>query len=196
MAGSARSDADRWLVDKVRAGDIDADEAQDVIIHLRRAVAGFTGSSSFTTWLHRTALPRRSGTAALRMRSPRLCPRLPTVTAASVTSTRPTIPGVRVAPHGEPARSPLARPPTLGAEARGSAGNGSAGSGDEVGGHRPKFDVAMLGDVGVHYGRSLDPIRRAWSQAARRLWRGRLSRIQNRSVCSGGIDGRTTQHQS
>ncbi len=78
-------DADRWLVDKVRAGDIDAyevlvrrhrdriyrialrmlgnshdaeDIAQDVIIQLWTAITGFTGSSSFTTWLYRIVVNR------------------------------------------------------------------------------------------------------------------------------------------
>lgn len=77
--------ADRWLVDKARAGDVDAyevlirrhrdrifrialrmlgnshdaeDIAQDVTIQLWTALAGFTGSSSFTTWLYRIVVNR------------------------------------------------------------------------------------------------------------------------------------------
>ena len=78
-------DADRWLVDKARAGDMDAyevllrrhrdriyrialrmlgdrhdaeDIAQDVMIQVWTALAGFTGSSSFTTWLYRIVVNR------------------------------------------------------------------------------------------------------------------------------------------
>jgi len=78
-------DADRWLVDKVRAGDVDAyevlvrrhrdriyrialrmlgnphdaeDVAQDVVIQLWTALAGFVGSSTFTTWLYRIVVNR------------------------------------------------------------------------------------------------------------------------------------------
>lgn len=79
------ADVDRWLVDKVRAGDIDAyevlvrrhrgriyrialrmmgdphdaeDVAQDVVIQVWTALAGFTGSSTFTTWLYRIVVNR------------------------------------------------------------------------------------------------------------------------------------------
>lgn len=78
-------DVDRWLVDKARAGDMDAyevlvrrhrgriyrialrmmgnphdaeDVAQDVVIQVWTALAGFTGSSSFTTWLYRIVVNR------------------------------------------------------------------------------------------------------------------------------------------
>jgi RNA polymerase sigma-70 factor, ECF subfamily len=78
-------DADRWLVDKARAGDMDAyevlirrhrdriyrialrmlgsaddaeDVAQDVAIQLWTALAGFAGSSTFTTWLYRIVVNR------------------------------------------------------------------------------------------------------------------------------------------
>ncbi len=78
-------EADRWLVDKVRHGDVDAyevlvrrhrdriyrialrmlgsshdaeDVAQDVVIQLWTAVSGFSGSSSFTTWLYRIVVNR------------------------------------------------------------------------------------------------------------------------------------------
>jgi RNA polymerase sigma-70 factor (ECF subfamily) len=78
-------DADRWLVDKARAGDMDAyealvrrhrdriyrialrmlgdrhdaeDIAQDVVIQVWTALAGFTGASSFTTWLYRIVVNR------------------------------------------------------------------------------------------------------------------------------------------
>lgn len=78
-------DADRWLVDKARAGDVDAyevlvrrhrdriyrialrmlgnshdaeDIAQDVVIQLWTALSGFVGSSSFTTWLYRIVVNR------------------------------------------------------------------------------------------------------------------------------------------
>lgn len=78
-------DADRWLVDKARAGDMDAyealirrhrdriyrialrmlgnshdaeDVAQDVAIQLWTALAGFVGSSTFTTWLYRIVVNR------------------------------------------------------------------------------------------------------------------------------------------
>jgi RNA polymerase sigma-70 factor, ECF subfamily len=78
-------DADRWLVNKARAGDMDAyevlvrrhrdriyrialrmlgdrhdaeDIAQDVMIQVWTALAGFTGSSAFTTWLYRIVVNR------------------------------------------------------------------------------------------------------------------------------------------
>jgi RNA polymerase sigma-70 factor, ECF subfamily len=78
-------DADRWLVDKVRGGDMDAyevlvrrhrnriyrialrmlgnthdaeDVAQDVVIQLWTALSGFAGSSTFTTWLYRIVVNR------------------------------------------------------------------------------------------------------------------------------------------
>ncbi len=78
-------DVDRWLVDKVRAGDIEAyevlvrrhrdriyrialrmlgnshdaeDIAQDVTIQLWTAIAGFAGTSVFTTWLYRIVVNR------------------------------------------------------------------------------------------------------------------------------------------
>lgn len=78
-------DADRWLVKKARAGDMDAyevlvrrhrdriyrialrmvgdqhdaeDIAQDVMIQVWTALAGFTGASSFTTWLYRIVVNR------------------------------------------------------------------------------------------------------------------------------------------
>jgi RNA polymerase sigma-70 factor (ECF subfamily) len=86
-AGAALSDddADRWLVTKARAGDMDAyevlvrrhrdriyrislrmlgnrhdaeDIAQDVMIQVWTALAGFTGASSFTTWLYRIVVNR------------------------------------------------------------------------------------------------------------------------------------------
>jgi RNA polymerase sigma-70 factor (ECF subfamily) len=77
--------ADRWLVDKVRAGDLgayemlirrhrdriyrialrmlgspaDADDvAQEVVIQLWTAMTGFAGTSSFTTWLYRVVVNR------------------------------------------------------------------------------------------------------------------------------------------
>lgn len=77
--------ADRWLVDKVRAGDLgayemlirrhrdriyrialrmlgspaDADDvAQEVVIQLWTAMTGFSGTSSFTTWLYRVVVNR------------------------------------------------------------------------------------------------------------------------------------------
>lgn len=79
------ADVDRWLVDKARSGDMDAyevlvrrhrgriyrialrmmgnshdaeDVAQDVVIQVWTALAGFTGSSSFTTWLYRIVVNR------------------------------------------------------------------------------------------------------------------------------------------
>lgn len=79
------ADADRWLVEKVQAGDLDAyevlvrrhqgriyrialrmvgdphdaqDVAQDVVIQVWTALAGFTGRSSFTTWLYRIVVNR------------------------------------------------------------------------------------------------------------------------------------------
>jgi RNA polymerase sigma-70 factor (ECF subfamily) len=84
-AGQVDDDADRWLVDKARAGDVDAyevlvrrhrdrtyrialrmlgnrhdaeDIAQDVMIQVWTALAGFTGASSFTTWLYRIVVNR------------------------------------------------------------------------------------------------------------------------------------------
>jgi RNA polymerase sigma-70 factor (ECF subfamily) len=78
-------DADSWLVGKARAGDMDAyevlvrrhrdriyrialrmlgdrhdaeDIAQDVVIQVWTALAGFTGASSFTTWLYRIVVNR------------------------------------------------------------------------------------------------------------------------------------------
>lgn len=78
-------DADRWLVEKARAGDVDAyevlvrrhrgriyrialrmlgdphdaeDVAQDVLIQVWTALAGFTGASAFTTWLYRIVVNR------------------------------------------------------------------------------------------------------------------------------------------
>lgn len=78
-------DADRWLVEKARAGDVDAyevlvrrhrgriyrialrmlgdphdaeDIAQDVLIQVWTALAGFAGTSSFTTWLYRIVVNR------------------------------------------------------------------------------------------------------------------------------------------
>ena len=85
--GAAQLDdaADRWLVSKARAGDLDAyevlvrrhrdriyrialrmlgdrqdaeDIAQDVVIQVWTALAGFTGASSFTTWLYRIVVNR------------------------------------------------------------------------------------------------------------------------------------------
>jgi RNA polymerase sigma-70 factor, ECF subfamily len=77
--------ADRWLVDKVRAGDRDAyevlirrhrdriyriavrmlgshadadDVTQDVVIQLWTALSGFAGTASFTTWLYRVVVNR------------------------------------------------------------------------------------------------------------------------------------------
>lgn len=78
-------DADRWLVNKARTGDLDAyevlvrrhrdriyrialrmlgdrhdaeDIAQDVVIQVWTALAGFTGASTFTTWLYRIVVNR------------------------------------------------------------------------------------------------------------------------------------------
>jgi RNA polymerase sigma-70 factor (ECF subfamily) len=78
-------DADSWLVRKAQAGDVDAyevlvrrhrdriyrlalrmlgdrhdaeDIAQDVVIQVWTALAGFTGASSFTTWLYRIVVNR------------------------------------------------------------------------------------------------------------------------------------------
>ncbi len=78
-------DADLWLVTKVRDGDVDAyevlvrrhrdriyrialrmlgdphdaeDITQDVVIQLWTALSGFTGASSFTTWLYRIVVNR------------------------------------------------------------------------------------------------------------------------------------------
>lgn len=86
MTGDRLDDAaDRWLVDKARAGDVDAyevlvrrhrgriyrialrmlgnphdaeDIAQDVVIQVWTALAGFTGASSYTTWLYRIVVNR------------------------------------------------------------------------------------------------------------------------------------------
>lgn len=95
-------DVDRWLVDKARSGDVDAyevlvrrhrgriyrialrmmgnphdaeDVAQDVVIQVWTALAGFTGSSSFTTWVYRIVVNRCLN--ALR-RQPRTRPILDT----------------------------------------------------------------------------------------------------------------------
>jgi RNA polymerase sigma-70 factor (ECF subfamily) len=86
-AGTEERDdaADSWLVGKARAGDVDAyevlvrrhrdriyrialrmlgdrhdaeDVAQDVVIQVWTALAGFTGASSFTTWLYRIVVNR------------------------------------------------------------------------------------------------------------------------------------------
>jgi RNA polymerase sigma-70 factor, ECF subfamily len=78
-------EADLWLVEKARSGDVDAyevllrrhrvriyrialrmlgdahdaeDVAQDVVIQVWTALAGFTGASSFTTWLYRIVVNR------------------------------------------------------------------------------------------------------------------------------------------
>ena len=78
-------DADRWLVEKARAGDVDAyevlvrrhrariyrialrmmgdphdaeDVTQDVLIQVWTALAGFAGASAFTTWLYRIVFNR------------------------------------------------------------------------------------------------------------------------------------------
>lgn len=78
-------DADQWLVTKVRGGDVEAyevlirrhrdriyrlalrtlgnphdaeDIAQDVLIQLWTAVAGFTGAARFTTWLYHLVVNR------------------------------------------------------------------------------------------------------------------------------------------
>ena len=87
QAGAAQfdDDADRWLVNKARTGDVDAyevlvrrhrdriyrialrmlgdrhdaeDIAQDVMIQVWTALAGFTGSSAFSTWLYRIVVNR------------------------------------------------------------------------------------------------------------------------------------------
>ncbi len=77
--------ADDWLIGKARSGDVDAyevlvrrhrtriyrialrmlsdphdaeDVAQDVVIQLWTALAGFAGESSFTTWLYRIVVNR------------------------------------------------------------------------------------------------------------------------------------------
>lgn len=77
--------SDQWLVEKARGGDSDAwevlirrhrlriyrialrmlgdpddaeDVAQDVVVQLFTAIAGFTGASSFTTWLYRIVINR------------------------------------------------------------------------------------------------------------------------------------------
>lgn len=78
-------DADRWLVGKAQAGDLDAyevlvrrhrsriyrialrilgnphdaeDVTQDVVIQMWIALAGFAGASSFSTWLYRIVVNR------------------------------------------------------------------------------------------------------------------------------------------
>jgi RNA polymerase sigma-70 factor, ECF subfamily len=78
-------DVDRWLIDRARSGDMDAyemlvrrhrgriyrialrmlgnrhdaeDVSQDVVIQVWTALTGFTGSSSFTTWLYRIVVNR------------------------------------------------------------------------------------------------------------------------------------------
>ncbi|WP_037058021.1 RNA polymerase sigma factor [Pseudonocardia asaccharolytica] len=85
MGDEVDHDADRWLVTKVRGGDVEAyevlirrhrdrifrialrmlgnphdaeDVTQDVIIQLWTAVAGFTGNATFTTWLYRIVVNR------------------------------------------------------------------------------------------------------------------------------------------
>lgn len=77
--------ADAWLIAKVTSGDVDAyevlvrrhrdriyrialrmlgdphdaeDVAQDVVIQLWTALAGFAGTSAFTTWLYRVVVNR------------------------------------------------------------------------------------------------------------------------------------------
>lgn len=84
-AGGLDPQSDRWLVDKVRGGDVQAyevlvrrhrdriyriarnmlgdphdaeDVAQEVAIQLWSAVAGFAGASTFTTWLYRIVINR------------------------------------------------------------------------------------------------------------------------------------------
>lgn len=83
--GRVDEDVDRWLVEKARAGDVDAyevlvrrhrgriyrialrmlgdpqdaeDVAQDVLIQVWTALAGFAGASAFTTWLYRIVVNR------------------------------------------------------------------------------------------------------------------------------------------
>jgi len=83
--GKFDSDVDLWLVEKARSGDVDAyevlvrrhrgriyrialrmlgnphdaeDVAQDVVIQVWTALAGFTGASLFTTWLYRIVVNR------------------------------------------------------------------------------------------------------------------------------------------
>lgn len=78
-------DADRWLVERARAGDVDAyevlvrrhrgriyrialrmlgnshdaeDVAQDVVIQVWTSLSGFVGASTFTTWLYRVVVNR------------------------------------------------------------------------------------------------------------------------------------------
>ncbi|MDQ4115452.1 MAG: RNA polymerase sigma factor [Actinomycetota bacterium] len=85
--------ADHWLIGKVREGDLDAyeelvrrhrtriyrialrmlsdphdaeDVAQDVVIQLWTALAGFAGESSFTTWLYRVVVNRCLSTVRRR----------------------------------------------------------------------------------------------------------------------------------
>jgi RNA polymerase sigma-70 factor (ECF subfamily) len=87
VSGDDRLDhhADRWLVEKAHAGDVDAyevlvrrhrdriyrialrmlgdphdaeDVAQDVVIQLWTALSGFVGASTFTTWLYRIVVNR------------------------------------------------------------------------------------------------------------------------------------------
>lgn len=84
-AGPGNSDIDEWLVAKAKDGDVDAFEAlvrrhhsqiyrialrivgnpqdaqdvtQDVLIQLWGSLAGFLGSSAFTTWLYRMVVNR------------------------------------------------------------------------------------------------------------------------------------------
>ena len=84
-AGRFDEEADRWLIDKARAGDVDAyevlvqrhrtriyrialrmlgdpddaeDVAQDVLIQVWTALVGFAGTSAFTTWLYRIVVNR------------------------------------------------------------------------------------------------------------------------------------------
>ena len=83
--GDTDHQSDRWLVGKARSGDPDAwevlirrhrdriyrialrmlgdpddaeDVTQDVVITLFTAIAGFTGASSFTTWIYRIVINR------------------------------------------------------------------------------------------------------------------------------------------
>lgn len=84
-AGGLDEEADRWLIGKARAGDVDAyevlvhrhrtriyrialrmlgdphdaeDVAQDVLIQVWSSLAGFAGTSAFTTWLYRIVVNR------------------------------------------------------------------------------------------------------------------------------------------
>ncbi|SDF90274.1 RNA polymerase sigma factor [Pseudonocardia oroxyli] len=83
--GGLDAQADAWLIAKVTSGDVDAyevlvrrhrdriyrialrmlgdphdaeDVAQDVVIQLWTALAGFAGTSAFTTWLYRVVVNR------------------------------------------------------------------------------------------------------------------------------------------